>query len=74
MVSVTAGNALGGSAFVALLKYGHVVRGNESIDVSSGADLGSGRDDCRYALFGCSRCYTSISTLRFGRNTDTFPG
>lgn len=45
MVSVTAGNAIGGSVFVALLKYGHVVRGNESIDVPTGADLGSGSDD-----------------------------
>lgn len=46
MVFVTAGNAVGGAVFVALLKYGHVVRGSRSVDVppSDTPDTGSSED------------------------------
>lgn len=45
MVFVTAGNAVGGTVFVALLKYGHVVRGNESVDVGADGRPGAASEE-----------------------------
>lgn len=38
LVAATAGNAVGGSIFVALLKYGHVVRGGPTVETTGGDD------------------------------------
>lgn len=44
LVLVTAGNAIGGTVFVALLKYGFVVRGGEGIEVTVEGTGASGDD------------------------------